>query len=117
MSKIIVNFDLNLTTNPEFHKKKLELAQKMLNYYNNRLNLNTSLEYTNDKFEFMYVTYNMDDFKCSSFVNHACSWFIQERNNDEDWVQKLINRKQNIADNIKSPVYTSIGLTFNSIRC
>lgn len=110
MSKIIVNFDLNSTTYPKFHKDKIEFAEKMLNYYNNRLNLNISLEYTNDKFEFMYITYNMDDFKCASFVNHACSWFIQERDNDEDWLQKLIGRKQNIADNIKSPVYTSKGL-------
>lgn len=110
MSKIIVNFDLNLTTNPSFHKDKLDFAQKVLDYYNNRLNLNITLEYTNDKFEFMYVTYNMDDFKCTSFVNYASTWYIQDRNNDKEWVKRLIDRNKSIADNIKSPLYTSMGL-------
>jgi hypothetical protein len=109
MSKIIVNFDLDLTTNQEFHKEKLEFAQKILDYYNNRLNLNIILQYNKDKFEFNFTNNTTDDFYCTSFVNQSSNWYFQERSVDKDFMDKFIDRKQNKADNIKSSFNTSRG--------
>ncbi len=109
MSKIIVNFDLNLTTNPEFHKEKLEFAQKILDYFNSSLNLNIVLQYDKNKFEFNFTNNTTDDFDCTSFVNHASKWYFQERSVDKDFMDKFIDRKQNKADNIKSSFNTPRG--------
>lgn len=82
MSTINVNFNLIENVNSDFHIEKIKFAQSLLDYYNNKLNLTFSLDYTED-FKFNFTNNSVDDFDCASFVNHSTSWFIEERSVDK----------------------------------
>ena len=109
MSTIIVNFNLSKNVNSDFHTEKIKFAQSLLDYYNSKLNLQISLEYTED-FKFKHTKYSNDDLSCASFVENTAFWSIQDRSIDEKWLDSFISVKRNIADNIKSPFYASIAL-------
>ena len=109
MSAINVSFNLSENINSDFHIKKIKFAQSLLDYYNNKLNLQISLEYTED-FKFKHTKYTNDDLSCASFVENTTFWSIQDRSVDEKWLDSFISVKRNIADNIKSPFYASIAL-------
>ena len=113
MSKIIVTFDLNKSDNPVFHNSKLKFAEKLLNYFNSRLDLEISLTYT-ENFEFKHINYTNDDYNCASFVENSTCWFVQERSNDSKWLYGFLSVKRNLVDNIKSPFYAS--LQMNNLR-
>ena len=109
MSTININFNLSESINSDFHIEKIKFAQSLLDYYNNKLNLQISLEYTED-FKFKHTKYSNDDLSCASFVENTTFWSIQDRSVDEKWLDSFISVKRNIADNIKSPFYAAISL-------
>jgi hypothetical protein len=110
MPTINVNFNLSESVNSVFHIEKIKFAQSLLDYYNNKLNLQISLDYTED-FKFKHTKYSNDDLSCASFVENNTFWSIQDRSVDEKWLYSFISVKRNIADNIKSPFYASIALS------
>ncbi|MCP4052491.1 MAG: hypothetical protein GY739_05370 [Mesoflavibacter sp.] len=113
MSNISVQFDIDSVENSEFHKSKLEFANKLLDYYNNRLGLSISLKYDKD-FEFKHINYSNDDLKCASFVENSAYWSFQDRSVDSKWLYSFISRKRNLVDNIKSPFYSAMAM--NNLR-
>jgi hypothetical protein len=114
MSKISIDFELNSTINPEFHKEKIEFACFILDYVNSRLKSSVSLVYSKDGDNFKFHNSTETDynyvFDCSSFVNYSTMWFIQKRDLDEDWLKFFIDNVSQKADSLKSPIYASMVL-------